>query len=205
MFNVSVYNNTVYANTASAISIADEVPEQGDVHDIRVYNNVVYGNGILSVNAGAGIYISSNVSNVEIEQNTFFNNVQAFDIEGWYYGGYKPQDITMRNNIFANSTYRNGFIGDADNVTLTNNLFTNGFGELYQTQGTLANLQSSNNVIGDPQFVNHNGNDFHLSSSSPGIDAGFALIGNSANFDKDGVTRPQGKANDIGAYEFRYS
>ncbi len=202
MFNISVYNNTVYANTADAIAIADEVPEQGDVYDIRVYNNVVYGNGKQGVNGGSGIAINSNVRDVEILHNTFVNNVQAFNIAGIdYYGGKKASNITIRNNIFANSTYRNGFIGHTDNVTLSNNLFTNGFKELYQTQGTLTNLQSSNNITGDAQFVNPSGNDFHLLASSPSINAGFLGIGAYANKDKDGVTRSQG--NDIGAYEYR--
>ena len=203
MFNISVYNNTVYANTADAIAIADEVPEQGDVYDIRVYNNVVYGNGRQGINGGAGISINSNVRNVEILHNTFFNNVQAFNIGGLDGGGKKASNITIRNNIFANSTYRNGFIGDTDNVTLSQNLFTNGFLELYQTRGTLANLQSSSNITGDAQFVNQNGNDFHLLSSSPSIDVGFQGIGDYAKIDKDGVTRPLGRGNDIGAYEYR--
>ncbi len=203
MFNINVYNNTIYNNTSEGIAIADEVPEQGDVYDIRVYNNVVYGNGRQGINSGAGININSNVHNVEVEQNTFINNVQAFNIGGLDGGGKKAHDITIRNNIFANSTYRNGFIGDTDNVTITNNLFTNGFSELFQKQGTLTNLQSSNNITGNPQFVNQSGNDFHLQSSSPAIDAGFLSIGDYANKDKDGIIRPQGKGNDIGAYEYR--
>lgn len=203
MFNISVYNNTVYANTADAISIADEVPQQGDVYDIRVYNNVIYGNGKQGINGGAGITINSNVRDVEILHNTFFNNVQAFNIGGLDGGGKKASNITIRNNIFANSTYRNGFIGDTDNVTISNNLFTNGFSELYQTRGTLSNLQSSDNITGDAQFINPNGNDFHLLSSSPSIDKAFQGIGDYAKKDKDGIIRPTGQGNDIGAYEYR--
>ncbi|BAZ08717.1 parallel beta-helix repeat-containing protein [Calothrix sp. NIES-4071] len=203
MFNISVYNNTIYNNTADAIAIADEVPQQGDVHDIRVFNNVVYGNGIQGINGGSGIAIQSNVHDVEIEHNTFFDNVQAFNIDGLNWGGKKASDITIRNNIFANSTYRNGFIGDTDNVTISQNLFTNGFSELYQKQGALGNLQDSDNIIGNVEFVNASENDFHLLSSSPAIDAGFKGIGAYADKDKDGIIRPQGRGNDIGAFEYR--
>lgn len=203
MFNISVYNNTVYANTADAIAIADEVPEQGDVYNIRVYNNVVYGNGKQGINGGAGISINSNVRDVEILHNTFFNNVQAFYIGGLDGGGKKTSNIKIRNNIFANSTYRNGFIGETDNVTISNNLFTNGFPELYQKNGTLTNLQDSSNIIGDAQFVNPSGKDFHLKSSSLAVDVGFQGIGDYAQKDKDGIIRPQGRGYDIGAYEYQ--
>lgn len=203
MFNISIYNNTVYGNTADAIAIADEVPQQGDVYGIRVYNNVVYGNGKSGINGGAGINIDSNVRDVEILHNTFFNNVQAFNLNGLSGGGKKASNITIRNNIIANSTYRNGFIGDTDNVTITNNLFTGGKSELYQTLLTLTNLQNSSNITGEPQFVNSSGNDFHLLSSSPAIDVGFQGISDYAKKDKDGITRPQGTGYDIGAYEYR--
>ena len=60
------------------------------------------------------------------------------------------------------------------------------------------------NRVADPRFVNYASNDFHLSSSD-GVarDGGVTLSYFST--DKDGVTRPQGTAWDIGPYEFRFS
>jgi chitodextrinase len=52
----------------------------------------------------------------------------------------------------------------------------------------------------DPKFVNASTNDFHLQSTSPAINAGATIA--SVTTDKDGVTRPQGSAYDIGAYEY---
>jgi Right handed beta helix region len=203
IFNISIYNNTIYNNTADAIAISDEVSGQGDVSNIRVYNNVIYGNGRKGINSGAGVTIDSNVRDVEILHNTFFNNVQAFNVTGLAGGGKKASNITIRNNIMANSTFRNGFIGDADNVTVTNNLFTNGFPELFQKQGVLINENGSNNITGEPNFINSSGNDFHLNSSSPAINVGFQSIPSYASKDKDDITRPQNGGIDIGAYEYR--
>src|SRR5207302_750960 len=50
------------------------------------------------------------------------------------------------------------------------------------------------------KFVNAAANDFHLQAGSPAIDAGITLA--QVPVDADGVSRPQGKAYDIGAYEF---
>lgn len=51
----------------------------------------------------------------------------------------------------------------------------------------------------DPLFVNEAAGDYHLKAGSPAIDAGTSAAG--VGYDYDGVTRPQGPAVDIGAYE----
>ena len=202
-FNISIYNNVVANNTADGIVIADESPTQGDVSDIRVYNNVVYGNGIKGVNGGEGITVTSNVHNVTIVNNTVDNNVQAFDIDGKdYTGGYTPYDIVVRNNIFGDSSYRNGYADNVNNLTMDHNLFTNQFTNLYEGGTAIGNLQASNNTeVSSIGFVNAGGNDFHLSSSSPALNAGSANIDQYAQLDKDGVQRIQGSTTDIGAYK----
>ena len=56
-------------------------------------------------------------------------------------------------------------------------------------------------LVTDPTtlFVNYSGNDFHLKAGSPAINAGTTVSG--VSDDKDGNTRPQGGAYDIGCYE----
>src|SRR5881396_3067110 len=52
----------------------------------------------------------------------------------------------------------------------------------------------------DPQFVNPSALDFRLQAGSPAIDAGVTL--SYVSSDVLGVSRPQGVADDIGAFEF---
>ncbi|NDJ25737.1 DUF5123 domain-containing protein [Nostoc sp. B(2019)] len=204
IFNIDIYNNTVFRNTADAIVIADEVPNQGDVSNIRVYNNVIYGNGRLGVNGGHGILVGRNVRNVEIVNNTFAKNVQAISIDGAYYtGGYKPHHILVRNNIFADSTYRNGYIQDVKNLTWDHNLFTDKFASLYEGGSGVENSTVWNNTkVRSIGFVNLNGNDFRLASGSLAIDVGSSELAVYAKFDKNGVQRNRGTGIDIGAYEY---
>jgi hypothetical protein len=54
--------------------------------------------------------------------------------------------------------------------------------------------------IADPRFVDFAKGDLHLRADSPAIDAG-AEVDPAIGF--DGTRVPQGKAPDIGAYEFR--
>ena len=203
-FNIDVYNNVVTGNIADGIVIADEETDKGDLSNVRVYNNLVYGNGQQGINPGRGIAVTSNVRNLEIINNTVANNVQALEIDGTNYttGGYKPTDVLVRNNIFADSTYRNGLIEDAGKVTLDNNLFTDKFEKLYEGGTGIDNLNANNNTkVKSVGFVNSGGNDYHLTSGSPAINTGSSKIGQYAQRDKDGVQRPQGAGVDIGAYE----
>ena len=204
MSNIDVYNNIVYGNTAGGIVISDEIPDIGDVSDIRVYNNVVFNNGIQGVNGGEGIGIRSNVRDVEVVNNTFAKNVQAFSIDGLNSsGGAKSSDILVRNNIFADSSYRHGVIADVDNLRLDHNLFTDGFNQLYSNEGGLGNLITGNNIkTPSVGFVNVAENNFHLTAASAAIDMASQQVGGYALFDPNGVRRNQGIGPDIGAYEY---
>jgi hypothetical protein len=204
-FNIDIYNNTVYANTADGIVIADEDPNIGDVYDIRVYNNVIYGNGMLGVNGGAGIIVSRNVRNVEIVNNTVAKNVQALVIDGYAFtGGYKPHGIKVNNNILSNSTYRNAYIAAASNISLHHNLFTNSFPSLYEQGSEVQSMSAwSNNKVPSVGFVDLNANKFRLLSTSPAINAGTLDNTSYIKFDRDYKSRIRGASIDIGAYELK--
>ncbi|MEM9925060.1 MAG: right-handed parallel beta-helix repeat-containing protein [Cyanobacteria bacterium P01_D01_bin.50] len=209
-FNIDVYNNLVYNNTADGIVIADEVPGKGDVRDIRVYNNVVYDNGILGVNGGVGIKVTSNVSDVEVINNTVVNNIQSIVIDGTdFTGGHKPFDILVRNNIFADPIFRNGLIEDANDLVLDNNLFTDDFSVLYEGGTGLTGFVETNNIqVATVGFLNSAANDYRLSSVSAAIDIGSDLIPDYASIDIDGIQRDKDgdgdgiAAPDVGAYEY---
>jgi len=55
-------------------------------------------------------------------------------------------------------------------------------------------------IVADPKFVDLAARNFHLSGSSPAIDAASSI---STDHDIEGTPRPQGAKADLGAYEYR--
>ncbi|MBV6627321.1 MAG: right-handed parallel beta-helix repeat-containing protein [Rivularia sp. (in: Bacteria)] len=207
-FNLDIYNNEIFANTADGILIADEVPSVGDVSDINIYNNVIYGNGRRIENGGRGVAIINNVEDVEIVNNTFADNVQGVYVDNSG-RGYNPRNIKIRNNIFSENSFRNAYVEDASNVTLDNNLFVNTeeFADktevLYDGGTRVGNFNAFDNELAESvDFVNSSGNNYRLTSTSPAIDIGSFSIGDYARLGKDGKQRLTGAGVDAGAYEF---
>lgn len=205
-FNIDIYNNVVFDNTADAIIIADEDASRGDVSDIRVYNNVVYNNGIEGVNGGVGIGLLHNVEDVEVVNNTVVGNVQGFVIDdNNYLTHVKSEDILIRNNIFADSGFRNGFVtdeGQVSNITIDNNLFTDEFDELFEQEGPITDLTvTRNETVESIGFVGAENGDFRLRASSAAVDNGSNQIGSYAQIDIEGEARPSGGGVDQGAFE----
>jgi hypothetical protein len=66
------------------------------------------------------------------------------------------------------------------------------------TNGDVSYTTSGNITSSDPLFVNW-WSGWHLQTGSPAINAGLTL--GSVTSDFDGVSRPQGGAYDMGAYE----
>ncbi|MGB3641667.1 MAG: right-handed parallel beta-helix repeat-containing protein [Rivularia sp. (in: cyanobacteria)] len=203
-FNVDIYNNVVYKNASEGIAINDEEPGAGDVKDIRVFNNLVYDNGTKGVNSGAGIMVGSNVEDVEITNNTLSGNVQSFTIDGSdFFEGNIIDNVVLRNNIFANPSYRNGFIEDAKDVILDNNLFTDSVDKMFEEGSGVENIKETNNLqVKSVGFSDSKANDYHLNSDSPAVDTGTNTIPSYLSTDKDGKQRKIGKAVDIGTFEY---
>jgi hypothetical protein len=60
---------------------------------------------------------------------------------------------------------------------------------------------ASNRAVSEKTFVNAGSHDYRLTAQSPAVDAGTAL--QTVETDRLGVSRPQGRAYDAGAYELR--
>jgi hypothetical protein len=58
----------------------------------------------------------------------------------------------------------------------------------------------SNNHVADPLFMNAANHDYHLQATSPAVNG--AAGSDVARFDFDGISRSQGEASDIGAFEY---
>jgi hypothetical protein len=150
-----------------------------------------------------------------IDHLIFINNVF---VHGWAWG-LCVQDIpylTAINNTFADIAYHGiGLAGNSHDGVVKNNIFYDietsyWFTDTSSIDGDynlIYNAQQPtrkgvHDLIGvDPAFINPGADDFHLSSTSPAIDAGtgFALV----NHDFDQLARPQKNGWDIGAFEYQ--
>jgi hypothetical protein len=151
----------------------------------EIYNNVVVRAG-RSVSAGDGdgdgisIHDGSNVSgSIAVWNNTVVS--ARGDGIGW--GNDVGSDNQIENNLVIGSGGAN--IDGDENVQVARNL--------------------ASQTLSIAQFVDAAADDYHLRSGSPAIDAGASLRDRGVMEDYDGVSRPQGTAYDIGAYEARSS
>jgi len=145
-----------------------------------------------------------------------------FNLEGTY--ATRVQGFRMENNTVVQDQPHAGWGADkmlyldsnvtSDMLQVRNNIFYldgwdmathPGFGHdhnLYAVHGggQLGYSLGDGEILVDPQWVGYPGEDFHLRSESPAIDAGAAL-GHSLDFDDRPV--PYGPAPDLGAFEYQ--
>jgi len=156
---------------------------------IYVYNNIIVGA------QGQGLRINDPQGTVFVQHNVLYNNGSlGFDGKGQIYieqaGAGK---VTLQNNILyagPGQTYYDFGPGVAPSaLKASHNLWYNG-GQCPAWDGGC--------VSADPGFVDLASGDFHLKAGSPAINVG---VGTDVRLDFIGVSRPQGSAPDIGAFE----
>jgi len=223
----TIRNNYISGHRGFGIHIYDEVKQgrDGQIADVVVEGNIITGsvlsggiivatgnankakniiirNNIIYANGVKGIEVRSNSQDVYIYNNTIYRNGENGDgiriavccgSSGFING------VTMKNNLIdiGSSTGYHINVGTSasvvSNIVLENNLYWPGSPDL-------KNISDANPVTGDPIFVDSGSADFHLRSGSAAIDAGLTLT--DVTTDKEGISRPQGSAYDIGAYEY---
>jgi hypothetical protein len=193
------HHNIFYATTNSPLkpTIIDAAVElQGYANDQVIGN--IYENNLFINTEGPGFRISGNndnpIHNNIIKNNIIYNcgtliNGESLVVEEDLYEA--TYNNTFQNNLIDHPTtgqtcnFR-GAVYDVD-----------GFDNQSGTDGYVM----SNNISGNPLFLDVNNNDYHLQAGSPCIDAGTNSI---ALFDLDGNDIPYpGSAPDIGVYEFQ--
>jgi hypothetical protein len=211
-YDLHVHDNLIHGDNCNGINFATVDPSKGP---IEAYNNVIYHVGLMDpLQLGASfscIYVAGITNNgtpgtgtVQVFNNTLSdcsanNSSNAQGSRGAFGVGGGPSTLIMnlRDNVADQNPGEIYIDGGLAQITGDHNLW---FGV-----GT-GPSQTINNINADPQFVNRAGGDLHIASTSPAKDAGLTIapanpfVSKQAT-DKDGVTRPQGTAFDLGAYE----
>jgi parallel beta-helix repeat protein len=161
-----------------------------------IVNNLVYNIGAVA------IHLWHDAADIKIINNTVFNSEYGMVVGGGDFVRAKVADnIVVSNNIVYDNTYgisEQGSVGT--HITYTNNL-------VYQNRSYNISLKTgvaTGTIAANPLFVSYvrtGGGDYRLTSASPAVDKGTAS--NAPAIDLAGNARPQGKAVDIGAYEYK--
>jgi hypothetical protein len=199
--------NTKHGGLADSNTIHDMGPLGTNcfrVHGIYPStDNVTISNNIIYRVVGYGVTSGHCAYNNKIVNNTIFGNGGTVEGGGIILAGNTNCTNSATGYVVANNIIFDSVVGVHEEqqpvgATYVNNLV---FGNT-TNWGSMGNTHTAD-VVADPQFVNYiraGGGDYHLKSTSPAINKGSATYAPAT--DLDGRARPQGTADDIGAYEF---
>jgi parallel beta-helix repeat protein len=190
-----IEGNRIYSNNGYGIHLYDNAGPQ-NVNRNVVRNNRIYDNGT-GGGSNFGIVVAWGADNL-IYNNLIYRNR----------GGILVYSKSANTSVFNNTVYKNGPSPGialqyyASAPTVRNNIvYANGSNvEDYGGTGT---SRIDHNVTTEPRFVDADAADFRLQPGSVAEDAGTTVTNVPADY--AGVTRPQGSAYDIGAYERQQS
>jgi hypothetical protein len=170
-----IYNNIVYRVSAYGIHLWHAA------NKVKIANNTVFANGSSGMGGGIEIGDGDSPGGVVLDSTVVANNIvysnPASSIIEYCYSGENcigPQNIITHNLVNGNGSGISLRVGTA-----------------------------SGTITANPQFVNYTADstgNYHLQAGSHAIDSGSAAYAPAT--DLDGVVRPQGRAPDIGAYEY---
>lgn len=201
--------NTVSENTASSGG-AGPAAYGGGIYlencAAEVSGNLITANSVFAaggVALGGGVYQTSNAESVLITNNTIADNgaipVCANGASGSIGGIYCNRYAALSNNIIAFNANGVCCPNSGNCPSLSHNNVYNPSGLDYCTGLS----PDPGSISADPVFVNSYAGDYHLSATSPCVDAGDnAALGIPA-FDIDGEPRIVNGTVDIGADEVR--
>lgn len=163
----------------------------------HIWNNICFDN------AGWGIHLWHAANAVIITNNLVFENRKGGITigDGDAPGGITADSMIVANNIAMNNLGPgiNEFGNTGTHNLYLNNLIFNNWEGIKLQNGDVA----YGTIYSNPQFVNYqpdgSGN-YHLKASSPAINAG--TFNGAPTYDFEGNNRPQGKADDIGPFEY---
>ena len=159
--------------------------------NLQAYGNLITNLRGRSDGCCGTIGVSSSASNAKVYNNTLYNNA-SFGIGLSGGSGHQVKNNILWQNCRASACgYATTEFGDGDRSTgstISNNVCTSSI--------------TGCSVVSNPLFLDPISNNFRLQSGSPAINKGADLTSEGISRDFDGVSRPQGSAFDIGAFEY---
>ncbi len=171
------------------------------VSHVQISNNVIYNHQ----NWGIRIAHSAHYDDIKILNNVIAGIHRQYRGSG-IYAEDNPviTNLVVKNNLFMNNDW--SWIGLSSGVSGAvisyNMLYNNGNDNDYENYGSGNTF--SNNMVATPEIAGSGDMPAYFKPSGPGsnlVNAGTSLAGIN-DIDYDSVTRPQGSAWDIGAYEY---
>lgn len=183
-----VEHSEIYGNSGEGIQIFDEQLRTPVDNNVVSYNQL-HDNGWAG--SGCGMILTSGNGSLAYNNLVWNNRCGIITDQG-----------AVNSKIYNNTVYGNLGVGieagtRCIGAAVVNNISYLNSGSAISIQGRTNS--ASNNLTVNPAFVDAGAFNFHLQPGSPAIDAGASLPQVPDDF--DGVTRPQGAAYDIGAYE----
>jgi parallel beta-helix repeat protein len=189
--NTLVEGCRIYNNKAWGVHIYNGYSGQTANNNI-IRNNHLIGNGTTSPNGGG--VISGSGSGTLIANNVINGNRDGILI---CCGTATPSNHKIFNNTIHGNSRWGVEVQKGTGHQIRNNIIRSN--AMADTR-FLVGVTATNNLSGDPQFVDAAAGDFRLKDASSAIDAGIALAEVPDDFMK--VSRPQGSTHDLGAYEY---
>lgn len=197
-FDLHVHDNVIHDAICDGLNFATVNPNNGTV---EAYNNVIYHVGTgpdpYDGSSNYSCIVVAGGSNSSTPAQIYNNTLYDCGSRGTSDAGALAIGIPTRlqNNLVdvtASEHYLTpSWNASCSTISGSKNLW---FGAGSPTSCTTGNLTSN------PALVNAAGFDLHIQATSPAKDAGVAI--STLKTDADGITRPQGVAYDIGAFEY---
>lgn len=214
-----VEKNTSYQNQWGIEVGCENIGKTASGNVVR--DNLIYANEDSGIALGGFDYPSGSgkVTDCTISNNTCFNN----DTNSGGIGGVNgeinityTENCSLENNIFyaANTADLLLFVDNVGSLNLNldyNQFYISGAAEFEYQGSTYSSFvayqagtgKDAHSLFSDPAFENAAAANFHLTSSSPGINKGNpSFTAASGETDMDGGNRVQNGRVDMGAYEY---
>jgi len=205
-YDEHVHDNIVRNVVCGGINFSTVNPGNGTV---EAYNNVLYhvGTGPDPSGNAAGYYCISTSSaatptgSVQLYDNSLYDCGGRGQVDNTNAGFWLTIPTVLKNNVFQSTGSSEMYISSGSSTLSCSNI-SGSNNDWYGNGAAPCSSSLTGNMNVDPKYTSTTAGsvNLQLQSSSPMINAGTAISG--LTKDMLGVSRPQGSAMDIGAYEF---